>query len=182
MNKKQICMFLVTIIILVIPTQIFALSPTITKNETDGTVYKVTADYSNTYINGSFFELTMEVEAVTFGTLEGVIVAFYDIEVDISITADSYLRTGNITLLDINSEGGSSSSNILFNLSDITDDDFQLTTHVHFKGNNTQGDDPSYGFIWVLGMIRVKEASASIILPILAVLSIAYIANKKWKK
>lgn len=182
MKKRHICMLLITIIILVIPTQIFALSPTITKNETDGTVYKVSANYSNTYINGSFFELYMEVEAVTFGTLKGVIVAFYDIEVDISLSGDTYLRNGNTSLLDINIEGGSSSSTVLFNLSDITDDNFQLTTHIHFKGNNTQGDDPSYGFIWVLGFVKVKEASASIILPILAVLSIAYIANKKWKK
>ncbi len=175
-------MLLVTVLILVIPTQIIALSPTITKNETDGTVYKVSANYSNTYINGTFFELYMEVEAVTFGTLEGVIEAFYDIEVDISLSGDTYFRSGNTTLTDINIEGGSSSSTVLFNLSDITDDNFQLTTHIHFKGNNTQGDDPSYGFIWVLGFVKVKEASAAIIAPILAVLSIAYIANKKRKK
>ncbi|MCE7742261.1 MAG: hypothetical protein GOP50_07350 [Candidatus Heimdallarchaeota archaeon] len=49
-------------------------------------------------------------------------------------------------------------------------------------GNNTQGDDPEYSTIWGIGRARVEEANLGIILPILAVLSLACIAIRKRKK
>jgi hypothetical protein len=182
-NKKIISLLSFSVVLLLlIPTQIYAVSLTSTQNEPDGTIYKLSVEYKAPYVNGTFFTLTMGVEAVAFGTLEGVIVGFYDIEVDITISGDTYLRSANTTLTDINAVGGTSSTTMMFNLSDITDDQFVLATYFHFYGNNTQGPDPNYGLIWVPGMVKVKEASASIILPILAVLSIAYIVNKKRKK
>ena len=179
MKKKHISILFLTIIILLIPTQTSAIS--YTKAETDGTEYKVSVNFKNTYVNGTLFELELGLEAVTFGTLEGVIVGFYDIEIDLTISGDSVFLSDNTTLTDINIEGGSSSTTLSYNLSGIPFEQFTVATLFDFKGNNTQGEDPDYGLIWIPGFVRVKEASMGIILPILAVLSIAYIINIKRK-
>ncbi len=179
MKKKHISILCLTFIILLIPTQTSAIS--IAETETDGTVYKVTANFKYTYVNGSLFDLSLELEAVTFGTLEGVIVGFYDIVVDISISGESVFLTDNTTLSDINVEGGSSNTALSYNLSGIPFEQFAVATLYSFKGNNTQGEDPDYSFLWIPGFVRVKEASLGIILPIIAVLSLAYLASKKRK-
>jgi len=172
-------MFLIIISVLVIPTQIFAVSPSTTRNEDDGTIYKLTVSYPMTYKNNTLFELYLEVEAITFGTLEGVIVAFYDIKIYITFSGDTYFHNDSLNLPDINSEGGISSTTESYNLSDIADESFVFATSFSFKGNNTQGEDPSYGLIWIPGIIRVKEAHAAIIAPILALLYLTYFVKKK---
>ena len=182
MKKKYQYLFFVSILLLLIPTQIFALSPTITQNEADGTVYKVEATFSNTYTNGTLFELSVELTAVNFGTLTGVIEAFYDIEIDVTFSGDTYFLSDNTTLADITTEGDSSSATLTNNLTGILDDNFVIALAIQFKGSNSQGEDPNYGFLWVPGMVRVKEASIGIILPILAVISLAYFGRKRMKK
>ena len=179
MKRKHIGILFLTLIILLIPTQTSAIS--FIKNESDGTEYKLVANFKNTYVNHSLFEILLELEAVTFGTLEGVIVGFYDIEIDISISGDSVFLTDNTTLTDINIVGGSSSTTLSYNLSGIPFEQFTVATHFQFKGNNTQGDDPTYGLIWVPGFVRVKEANAAIIAPIIAVLCLTYLVKKKRK-
>ena len=176
------CLFFITVLIVLIPTQIFAASPTITQNEPDGSVYKLKAWFDTKYDNSSWFWFDLEIKAITFGTLEGVIVALYNIVVDITVSGETYLWTRDYTFANLTYEGDWDFISFGFEIMDITDSRFTITTHFHFKGNNTQGEDPDYGLIWVPGAVKVKGASVSIILPILAVLSLAYLANRKWKR
>ena len=182
MKKKYFHLLSISILLILVSTQIEADSYTYTKTETDGTQYTMLADFPDVYKIGELFEFELKLTADVFGTLTGVIVAFYDITIYITISGDIYFAAQNKTLLDIDTESGSSSTIFTFNLSDITDDNFYISTKFEFKGNNTQGEDPDYGFLGGIGRVRVKEASISIIVPILAVLSIAYIVHKKQKK
>ncbi|MCE7739194.1 MAG: hypothetical protein KAU62_05240 [Candidatus Heimdallarchaeota archaeon] len=182
MKKKYLSILFALIILIFLPTQILADSTTLTETETDGTEYTMSASFPNVYTISTLFEFDLKLTADVFGTLDVVIVAFYDIKIDVSLSGDIYFAEQNTTLPDINTEGGSSSTTFTFNLSDITDDYFYIMTQWTFKGNNTQGEDPDgYGAIWGIGRVRVKEANASIIVPILAVLSIAIIVLKKKK-
>ncbi len=165
-----------------IPIQISAVSRTTTRNEDDGTVYTLKVNHPSVYKNLTLYELYLEVEAITFGTLEGVIVAFYDIKIYITFSGDTYFHNDSVALPDINSEGGTSSITRSYNLSDIADESFVLATSFSFKGNNTQGEDPSYGLIWVLGIMGVREAHIAIIAPILAVICLTYLAQKKRRR
>jgi len=164
-----------------VPTQILAGSPTLTENETDGTVYTLSASFPDTYTNGTLFDLYFELTADTFGTTVGVIEAFYDILIEFSLDGDTYTLLENTTLADINIEGGSSSTTLSINLTGIADPNFYINTKWTFYGNNTQGDDPEYQYFWGIGRVRVKEASISIIIPVLAVLSIGTIVLKRKK-
>ena len=182
MKKKYLSILFISLVLILLSTQIEAGSITLTDTEPDGSEYTMSASFEDVYKIGTLFELDLKLTADVFGTLIGVIVAFYDITIDVTISGDVYFAAQNTTLPDINTEGGSSSTTLTFNLSDITDDTFYITTKFEFTGNNTQGDDPSnYGMIWGLGRVRVKEASIGIIVPILAVLSIAIIVLKKKK-
>ncbi len=182
MKRKYLSMLFALIILIFLPTQILADSPTLTENETDGTVYTMSASFPDVYTIGILFEFEMKLTADVFGTLEGVIVAFYDIIISVTISGDIYFATQNKNLLDIDTEGGTSITTFTFNLSDIPDDNFYITSKYEFEGNNTQGEDPNYQTVWGLGRVRVKEASIGIVIPILAVLSIAYFIKKKQKR
>lgn len=183
MKTKYLSLLFASLVLIFLSTQNVTGSATLTTTELDGTKYTTAASFEDIYKIGTLFELDLQLTADTFGTLSGVIVAFYDIEIYVTISGDTYFAAQNTTLPDINIEGGSSSTTLTFNLSDITEDDFYIMTQFEFKGNNTQGEDPDdYGVIWGAGRVRVKEANASIILPILAVLSIAYIVHKKQKR
>ncbi len=183
MKKKYLSLLSVSLLLLILSTQILADFSSLTETKSDGTIYTLTASFADVYKIGTLFELELQLTADTFGTLSGVIVSFYDIAIDVTISGDIYFVAQNTTLPDIDTEGGSSSTTLTFNLSDITDDDFYIMTQWTFKGNNTQGEDPDdYGAIWGIGRVRVKEANASIVLPILAVLSIAFLVQKKRKK
>ena len=182
MKKKYSSLLSVLLLLLFLSTQILADSDTLTETESDGTKYTLAFSFEDVYKIGTLFELDLQLTADTFGTLSGVIVSFYDIKIDVTISGDIYFVAQNTTLPDIVTEGGSSSTTLTFNLSDITDDNFYIMTQWTFKGNNTQGEDPDgYGAIWGIGRVRVKEATIGIIIPILAVLSIAYILLKKQK-
>ncbi len=182
-EKKYLSLLFVSILLIFLSTQIIAGSGSWTRTDADGTKYTMAANFEDVYKIDTLFELDLTLTADTFGTISGVIVAFYDIEIQVTISGDLYFAAQNTTLPDIDTEGGSSSTTLTFNLSDITDDNFYVTTQWTFKGNNVQGEDPdNYGGFWGLGRVRVKEANASIIVPILAVLSVAYITHKKQKK
>ena len=182
MKKKYLSILFVSILLLFLSTQILAGSVTLTETETDGTIYTMSASFPDVYTIGILFEFEMKLTADVFGTLEGVIVAFYDIIISVTISGDIYFAAQNKTLLDIDTEGGTSITTFTFNLSDIPDDNFYITSKYEFEGNNTQGEDPNYQTVWGLGRVRVKEASLEIIVPILAVLSLAYIVYKKQKR
>ena len=182
MKRKHLSILFALIILIFLPTQTLAGSPTLTENETDGTVYTMSASFPDVYNIGELFEIEMKLTADVFGTLEGVIVAFYDIIITVTIRGDIYFAAQNKTLLDIDTEGGTSITTFTFNLSDIPDDNFYITSKYEFDGNNTQGADPNYQTVWGLGRVNVKEASIAIIVPILAVLSLAYVVYKKQKR
>lgn len=182
MKKQHVCILLIAMFIIAIPIRISAVSRTTTRNEDDGTVYNLKVNYPSTYKNLTLYELYLEVEAITFGTLEGVIVAFYDIKIYITFSGDTYFHNDSVTLSDINSEGGISSITRSYNLSDIADDSFVLATSFSFKGENTQGEDPSYGLIWIPGIIGVRKANTAIIVPILAVLCLTYFIQEKRRR
>lgn len=183
MKKKYFSLLFASILLILLSTQILAGSPTLTETEPDGTKYTMAASFEEVYKIGTLFELDLQLTADVFGTISGVIIAFYDITVYITISGDTYFIAQNTTLPDIVTEGGISSTTLIFNLSDSTDDELYIMAQFAFKGNNTQGEDPNdYGKIMGLGRLRVKEASLSIVLPILAVLSIAYIVHKKQKR
>ena len=182
MKKKYLSILFVSILLLFLSTQILAGSVTLTETETDGTIYTMSASFEDVYENGTLFELDLQLTADTFGTISGVIVAFYDIKIAVTISGDIYFVKQTTTLPDIVTEGGSSSTTLTFNLSDSTEDDLYIMAQWTFRGNNTQGEDPTgYGKIMGLGRVRIKEAGIGIIIPILAVLSIATIVLKKKK-
>ncbi len=187
MKKRYTYLFFTSILLILSSSQIFARSATMTRTDPDGTKCTMFVGSEEFYIVGTLFELEVQLTADIFGTLSGVvIVAFYDITINVTILGDTYVTTQNTTLPDIDTEGGSSSTTVTFNLSDITDDEFQAKTLFDFKKNNTQGEDLDHGGT-LLGMsgisVRVEEeANASNIAPILAVLSIALILKKKRKK
>ena len=182
LNKIRTTLFVTSLLLLLLPSLCYGLSPSFVHDEEDGTSYKLFAEYSSSYVNGTLYDITVGIEAVSFGTLEGVIIGFYDIEVYISIIADEYMVDETIPLPDIYTIGGSSSTNQAYNLSGVDDDSFQLAASFQFKGNNTQGEDPTYSFIWIIGFIKVKEASFGLIIPVLAVVSLVYIVGKRRKK
>ena len=183
MKRKYLNILFALIILIFLPTQILAGSVTLTETETDGTKYTMSASFEDAYKIGTLFELDLQLTADVFGTLDSVIVAFYAIKISITISGDIYFIAQNTTLPDIVTEGGSSSTTLTFNLSDSTEDDLYIMAQWTFRGNNTQGEDPTgYGKIMGLGRVRIKEATIGIIIPILAVLSIAYIVHKKQKR
>ena len=183
MKKKYLHLLFVLTLLALLPTHTLARGATMTLTKPDGTKYTMEVSCESFYKIGTLYELYAQLTADVFGTISGVIVAFYDIEINVTITGDTYFVTQNTTLPDIDTEGGSSSKTLSFNLSDITDDEIHIMTVFQFKGNNTQGEDPDdYGGGLGVGEVRVKEASIDIIAPILAVLSIAIIALKKKKR
>lgn len=146
----------------------------------DGTQYTLIALIeANKYVVGDLFEPGFELTADAFGT---DIIAFYDIILSIKIVAGAYLKIQNITLATIETEGESRSDTTTFNLSDITADDFMVRVLYNFKGNNTgYGDDPVYSGDWLAREITVR-ANASVIFPLLAILSLGIFVHRKLKK
>ncbi len=182
MKKIQTKLLVTILLLLILPSLCYGLSPSYVKNEDDGTSYKLFAEYSSSYVNGTLYDLTAGIEAVSFGTLEGVIIGFYDIELYVSFIAGDFIVDETLTLPNIDAVGGSSSTDQAYNLSGINEDSFQLSFSFQFKGNNTQGEDPTYSFIWIVGFVKVKEASFSLIFPVLAILSMVYVIGKRRKK
>ncbi|MHA1516184.1 MAG: hypothetical protein ACTSPF_11675 [Candidatus Heimdallarchaeaceae archaeon] len=101
MKRKHLSILFAFIILIFLPTQTLAGSPTLTETETDGTVYTMSASFPEVYNIGELFEIEMKLTADVFGTLEGVIVAFYDIIISVTISGDIYFAAQNKTLLDI---------------------------------------------------------------------------------
>lgn len=182
MKKRYISLLIILNLLILLPLFSLASSPTLTKNHADGSQYTLAATFDDTYTNATLFSLYFELTADIFGTTTGVIVAFYDILVEYSVDGDTFTFSGDTALADINVEGGSSSQTMLLNLTGIGDPEFYITTKWTFYGNNTQGADSEYQDIWGIGRVKVKKASLAIIAPILAVLSLAYIIQKKRKQ
>ncbi len=172
-------MLLTTVLFLLISSQTLALPKLLTVTSS-GTTYTLTANIeSNKYVVGDLFEPSFELTADVFGT---DIISFYDIILSIKIVADAYIKIQNITLATIETEGESRSDTVTFNLSDITADDFLVRVLYNFKGNNSgYGDDPVYNGDWLAREITVG-ANASVIFPLLAILSLGIIVHRKLKK
>jgi len=182
MKKRIISLFFVLNLLILLPLLSKAGSPTWTRSLGDGTKFTLAASFNDNYIIGTLFDLDLELTADAFGTTGVVIEAFYNILVEITLDGDTYTIAANTTLADINVVGGSSSATLSVNLTGIADPEFYINSKWTFYGNNTQGNDPEYQNIWGIGRVRVKEASTAIIAPIFAVLSIAFIVQRKRRK
>ena len=183
MKKKCFLILFSTLLLIFLSTQILALPKLLTVTSGTGTQYTILTDIdSSTHKKSDLFELEVTLTADAFGTNTVNIVAFFDIHIDVSITGDTYLQFQNSTLPDIETEGGSESASFAFNLSDIEDEYFRVYVTYAFFSNNTLGDDNVEGGTWNAREVRVKEASLGIVIPVLAVLSLAYIVHKKQKR
>ena len=186
-NLKKNCkiILLTAVLFLVLSSQTFALPKLLTISRSDGTEYTLTADFdSNNYIIGEIFEVGLQLTADKFGNYTVNIVSFYDIKMNVSIVIeDLYYKTQTTTLPPIDVEGESSSTTLAFNLSEITSDSFYVRVTFTIKGENTIGNDPTYGpTSWLARTIRVKKANASLIFPFLAILSLGTFVHRKLKK
>lgn len=182
-NLKRNCkiIILTSVLFLLVSSQTLALPKLLTVTSS-GTTYTLTANIeSNKYVVGDLFEPGFELTADVFGT---DIISFYDIILSVKIVADAgaYIKIQNFTLATIETEGESRSDTATFNLSDITADDFMVRILYNFKGNNTgYGDDPAYNGDWLAREITVG-ANASVIFPLLAILSLGIFVHRKLKK
>lgn len=181
MKKKNKLILLSFFLFILVSSQTIASLVTMTLTKADGTIYTMAADSERKYKLGEMYEVWVQLTADAFGSTEGTIISFYDIDVTVSILRDSYNKTEFITLPDIVTVGGSESTTFIFNLSDITSDDFDVEVNYRFKGNNTEGTDPDY----VSGMgVRevVVKTAANLIFPLLAVLSLGVLVLRRVKK
>ncbi len=184
MKKKYLHLIYATLLLIFLPTQILALPKLWTVGHANGTEYTFEADVAlKTYKKGDLFEIGVTMTADAFGTTGDNIVAFYAIHIDVEIRGYPYLAYQNLTLPDINTEGGSESCDFALNLTDIEDEYFDVYVLYNFMANNTSGEDNYHsGGFKAANQVKVKEASISIVIPILAVLSVVYIVHKKQKK
>ncbi len=154
----------------------------LTVSSGDGTIFTWTAlTESNRYYIGDLFEPGFELTADAFGT---DMIAFYDIVITVKIVKETYLKTQNLTLADINIVGESSSTTASFNLSDITAGDFIVRLVFNFKCNKTVGEDSDYNGDWAALQMKAstEQEDASAIFPVLAILSLGILVRKKLKK
>lgn len=171
---------LTAVLFLLVSSQTLALPKLLTVTKTDGTKYTLLSDIeSSTFNVKNLFEPSFELTADVFGA---DVIAFYDIILTAKIVADYYLKTQNLSLADINAVGESRLGTATFNLSDLTADDFIVRIAYNFKLNDTGfGDDPVCSGDWAVRQITVR-ANASVIFPLLAILSLGIFVHRKLKK